>query len=186
MKYNAMKITYKLVLSALFLDVGLILPFLTGQIQQVGNMLLPMHLPVFLCAFVCGWQYGGMVGLILPIMRSFIFGMPVMYPNAIAMALELAVYGLVAGLIYEMLKKRTIVTVYASMIPAMLMGRIIWGIAQIILLGVAGNSFTWQMFIAGAFLNAIPGIILQLILIPVLMSMLHLIKRSRMRKVENG
>jgi len=181
-----MKMTYKLVLSALFIDIGLLLPFLTGQIPQVGNLLLPMHLPVFLCAFVCGWQYGGAVGLVLPILRSCIFVIPLLYHNVIGMAAELAVYGIVAGVIYQIAPRRNIVTVYTAMIPAMLMGRVVWGIAQIVLLGMAGGSFTWKMFMAGAFMNAVPGIILQLILIPALMSMLHLIRRSRSQKTENG
>lgn len=177
--------TYKLVLAALFMSIGLVLPFLTGQVPQIGNMLLPMHLPVFLCAFICGWQYGGVVGLILPILRSFVFGMPVLYPNAIAMSVELAVYGLVAGLIYQMIRRRNVLTVYAAMVPAMLLGRVAWGIVQLLLLGVAHNTFTWEMFLAGAFLNAIPGIVLQLILIPAIMSTLHLIKISKLQKADS-
>lgn len=168
-----MRRTYRLVLAALFMSIGLVLPFLTGQIPQVGKMLLPMHIPVFLCAFFCGWQYGVMVGLVLPILRSIAFGMPVFYPNAIGMAVELATYGLVAGLIYQMIKNKNVLAVYGAMLPAMIMGRIMWGLAQIVLLGIGGNSFTGQMFMAGAFMNAIPGIILQLILVPVVVSLLH-------------
>lgn len=174
-----MRTTYKLVLSALLIDVGLVLPFLTGQIPQVGNLLLPMHLPVFLCAFICGWQYGAAVGFIVPLLRSCIFGMPVLYPNAIAMAAELAVYGLIAGFLYKRINKRNIRAVYAALIPAMLLGRVAWGVIQIILCGLSGSLFTWQMFMAGAFLNAVPGIILQLVLIPAIMSMLHLMERSK-------
>lgn len=181
-----MKTTYKLVLAALFLNMGLVLPFLTGQVPQIGNMLLPMHLPVFLCAFICGWQYGGAVGLIVPVFRSFIFGMPVLYPNAIAMSVELAVYGLVAGLIYQLMKKHNVLTVYTALLPAMLLGRVAWGAAQLILLGIKSSVFTWQMFLAGAFVNAIPGIVLQLVLIPGIMSMLHLIKKSKSQRAKNG
>ncbi len=178
--------TYKLVLAALFMSIGLVLPFLTGQVPQMGNMLLPMHLPVFLCAFICGWQYGGAVGLILPVLRSFVFGMPVLYPNAISMAVELAVYGVVAGLIYEMVKKRNVAAIYAAMLPAMILGRVAWGIAQLILLGISHNTFTWQMFMAGAFLNAIPGIVLQVILVPSIMSLLHMTYKSKHQKAEIG
>ena len=140
-----------------------------------------MHLPVFLCAYICGWQYGAAVGFIVPILRSFVFGMPVLYPNALAMAVELAAYGLVAGLIYQMFKKHNVWAVYASLIPAMLLGRVVWGVAQVILLGFSESAFTWQMFMAGAFLNAVPGIILQLILIPAIMSMLHLAGKSKQK-----
>lgn len=182
MKCKAMKTTYKLVFSALLMDIGLVLPFLTGQVPQIGNLLLPMHLPVFLCAFICGWQYGGLVGLILPVLRSMIFGMPIMYPNAVAMSAELAVYGVVAGFIYARANKQNIRAVYASMLPAMVAGRVVWGLAQLVLLGMTDSAFTWQMFMAGAFINAIPGIILQLILVPGVMSMLHLIKRSKVQQ----
>lgn len=166
---------YKLALSAMFIAVGMVLPFLTGQIQQIGNLLLPMHIPVFLCGLVCGWQYGGAVGLILPILRSLSFGMPYLYPNAIGMAVELAIYGLMTGLIYNnILRRRNVFSVYIAMIPAMLCGRVVWGISQIVLLGIKNTTFTWQMFVAGAFLNAIPGILLQLVLIPAVMSTLNL------------
>mgnify|MGYP003100243466 CR=1 FL=1 len=81
--------TKQLTVSALLFALGLVLPFLTGQVPQIGNMLLPMHFPVFLCAFLCGWQYALFLGFLLPICRSMIFGMPHMFPVAIAMAFEL-------------------------------------------------------------------------------------------------
>ena len=92
------KTTQKITLSAMFIAIGIVLPFFTGQIRQIGSMLLPMHLPVFLCGLICGWQYGAAAGFILPLLRSFLFGMPPMYPMAAAMSFELATYGLVAGL----------------------------------------------------------------------------------------
>ena len=67
-----------LTLAAMFMGIGLVLPFLTGQIPQIGNMLLPMHIPVLLCGLICGWQYGLTVGLILPLLRYALFGMPVL------------------------------------------------------------------------------------------------------------
>lgn len=162
----------KLTLSALFLALGLVLPMLTGQIQQIGNMLLPMHLPVFLCGLICGWQYGGAVGFVTPLLRSVTFGMPPMYPTAIAMAFELSVYGAVAGFCYGRSRKQSVAAVYWSLVIAMLAGRLVWGAVQFLLLGLRGSEFTWQGFLAGAFLNAIPGIILQLILIPAVMAAL--------------
>lgn len=164
-----MKQTQKMVLSAMFLGLGLVLPFFTGQIPQIGSMLLPMHFPVFLCGLICGWQYGLAIGAIVPILRSMTFGMPPMFPTATAMAFELATYGLVAGIIYMRAKKQSLATVYVSLITSMIAGRIVWGIVQICLLSIGGNAFTWQMFMAGAIVNAIPGIIAQLIIIPIIM-----------------
>ncbi len=167
------KKTKNLTLSAMFVAIGLILPMITGSIPQIGNMLLPMHIPVFLCGLICGWQYGLAVGAILPLMRSFLFGMPPLYPVAIAMTFELATYGFVAGFLYNHSKWQCVIALYRSMIIAMLAGRIVWGTAEVVLLGVAGNAFTWQAFMAGAVLNAIPGIVIQLTLIPALMVALN-------------
>lgn len=160
-------------LSAMFLAIGLVLPLFTGQIPQIGSMLLPMHIPVFLCGLICGWQYGAVVGFVLPLLRYTIFGMPVLFPTGIAMSMELLTYGLVSGLLYGISRWQCIVALYRCMFAAMLAGRVVWGIAQTFLLGVWGDGFTWQMFMAGAFLNAIPGIVLQLVLIPGIMIALN-------------
>lgn len=167
------KTVKNLTLSAMFMAIGMVLPILTGQIQQIGNMLLPMHLPVFLCGLICGWQYGAAVGFALPLFRSVTFGMPPLFPTATAMAFELATYGLVAGLLYGRSRWQCVIALYRSLIAAMFAGRIVWGAVQIVLLGLSGSSFTWQMFMAGALLNAIPGIIVQLILIPTVMVALN-------------
>ncbi len=174
--------TKNMTLAAMFLAIGLVLPLLTGQIPQIGNMLLPMHIPVFLCGLICGWQYGAIVGLVLPLIRYAIFGMPVLFPTGIAMSFELMTYGLVAGLLYGISRWQCVISLYRSLIAAMLAGRVVWGIVQVILLGISGNGFTWQMFMAGAFLNAIPGIIVQLILIPVIMVALNRTGLVRFRK----
>lgn len=166
-----------LVLAALFLAIGMILPFFTGQIKEIGNMLLPMHLPVLLCGLICGWKYGGAVGLILPLLRSVSFGMPSLYPTAAAMAVELCAYGLLCGLLYGLFPKKNLLAVYGSLIPSMLGGRIIWGLTQALLLGLSGKSFPLAAFWAGGFVNAVPGILLQLILIPLLMAAIQQIEK---------
>ena len=166
-----MKNTKNMVLAALFIALGLIMPFLTMQVREIGSMLLPMHIPVLICGFVCGWKYGLAVGFIVPILRHFTFGMPPIL-TAICMAFELATYGVVTGALYKKLPK-TKVSIYVSMIGAMILGRIVWGLVSMVVYGVQGNAFTMQMFMGGALLNAIPGIILQLVLIPVLVMALR-------------
>lgn len=162
----------KLVLAAMLLAVGIVLPFFTGQIPQIGNMLLPMHLPVLVCGLLCGWQYGGIIGFILPFLRYMFFAMPPM-PNGAAMAFELASYGAIAGFLYNRSRWKCIVSLYRSLIIAMIGGRIIWGVVRVVMLGMMDNAFSWKMFMAGAFLNAIPGIVLQLVFIPALMLVLN-------------
>lgn len=178
-----MRQTKKLVLSAFFMALGMVLPFLTGQIQQIGNMLLPMHIPVLLCGFICGWQYGLAVGFFMPLLRSALFGMPPLMPTAAAMAVELAVYGLVTGILYGKLPKKTSY-LYVSLFGAMIAGRIAWGIVGIPLYGMAGNGFSAQIFWAGALFNAIPGMILQIVLIPVIM--MALTRAGVLRDAEEG
>ncbi len=160
-----------LALSGLFLALCLLLPMFVGQIPQIGGMLLPMHLPVLLCGFVCGWPYGLAVGLIAPVFRSLLFTMPPM-PTAIAMSFELAIYGLVTGYLYQFVQGQR-GAVYRALIPAMILGRIQWGLVSAIIYGFRGSTFTWQMFVAGALLNAIPGILLQLALIPLIIAALE-------------
>lgn len=161
-----------LVTAAMLLAVGIVLPFFTGQIPQIGSMLLPMHLPVLVCGLICGWQYGGIVGFILPLLRYALFGMPPM-PYGMAMAFELVAYGSIVGFLYNRSRWQCIVSLYRSLVIAMIGGRVIWGIVRVVMLGMTENAFTWQMFMAGAFLNAVPGIILQLVFIPALMVALN-------------
>ena len=162
--------TYKLVLTALFLALCLVLPIITGGIPTIGNMLLPMHIPVLLCGLLCGWQYGLVIGFVAPLLRSVLFGMPPIYPVALAMAFELAAYGLIIGLVYTALHKRGLAALYGSLLVAMVGGRLVWGLAEVVLLGLAGKGFTLQAFLSGALLTAVPGIVLQLVLIPAVMT----------------
>ena len=157
--------TKRLTLSAMFLALGLLLPFLTGQIQTIGSMLSPMHIPVLLCGFVCGWPWGLAVGFITPLLRSLLFGMPPMVPIALAMAFELAAYGAIAGILYERLPKG-LPYVYLALVVSMLLGRAVWGIASYIIFSLQRGAFTLPMFLAGAVTKAWPGIILHLVIIP--------------------
>lgn len=157
----------RLTYAALYLAIALVLPFVTGQIPEIGAMLCPMHIPVLLCGFLCGWPWGMAVGFIAPLLRSVLFGMPVMFPEAVAMAFELAVYGGTAGWLCRVLP-RSRASVYGALIAAMILGRLVWGLVRLLLAGLEGSEFTAALFLAGAVTNAIPGIILHLILIPVL------------------
>lgn len=164
----------KMVLAAMFLALAIIMPFLIGQIPEIGSRLLPMHIPVLLCGFVCGWKSGLLVGFVAPILRSLLFGVPVLMPTAAAMAFELAVYGAVTGFFYHSAmvrryaEKHEWTAVYGTLISAMVLGRLVCGLVSIPLYGITGSSFSVSMFISSAYLNAIPGIILQLAVVPIL------------------
>lgn len=167
----SMKSTKHLTLTALFLALGLILPFFTGQIREIGNKLLPMHIPVLLCGFICGWKYGLFVGFTTPLLRFVLFSMPVM-PKALIMSFELATYGATSGILYQILQKSKF-RIYISLIGSMILGRIIWGFATFLTYHFGGTSFTLPMFISGCLLNAIPGITIQIVLLPILILFLE-------------
>ena len=157
----------RLVYASLFLALALVLPFLTGQIPQIGAMLTPMHFPVLLCGFLCGWQWGIAVGFAAPLLRSVLFGMPVMYPMAVCMALELATYAAVAGMLYRVFpKKRRFL--YVSLIISMILGRLVWGLARFLCAGLDISTFGLSAFWTGAVAMSGPGILLQLLIVPVL------------------
>lgn len=156
----------KLVYSALFLALAMILPLLTGQIPQIGKALCPMHLPVLLCGFLCGWPWGLAVGFAAPFLRFAIFSAPPM-PNGIAMAFELAAYGFFSGVLYRRLPKKPY-GIYLSLICAMIGGRVVWGIVRFLVAGLQGSAFPMSAFLAGAVLNSVSGIVLQLVLVPLI------------------
>lgn len=158
-----------IVLAGLFIALGLVLPFLTGQIPQIGSKLLPMHIPVLVSGFVLGGPVGALVGFITPLLRSIIFGMPPLFPTAAAMAFELAAYGYLTGVFHRLFPRRT-VFLYITLIFAMLGGRVVWGMVSFMLYGLGGRPFDWDIFIAGAFGTAILGIIIQLVIIPLIVA----------------
>ncbi len=175
----------RLVLAAVFLSLGMVLPLLTGQLKEIGDTLLPMHLPVMLCGLICGYGYGGVVGFCLPFLRSLIFGMPPPYPNAVWMAVELATYGFVIGFLYSRKKEHKFWYLMVSLVSSMLAGRVSWGIAKWLLLATKGKAFTLGAFFVGGFVDAVPGIISQLILVPVIVIIyLKITKKQRSGRVK--
>ena len=157
----------RLVYAALCLALCMILPFVTMHIQTIGQALSPMHLPVFLCGFLCGWPYGLVVGAVAPLLRSVIFGMPPLFPTAAAMAVELAVYGFASGLLYKLFPKK-IPYVYVSLVIAMIAGRICHGLTMFAFMGFDPSKYGFSKFIAADFTGTLPGIVVQLVLIPVI------------------
>lgn len=164
--------TVNLALAAMFLTLAFVMPFLTGQIPQIGSMLCPMHIPVILCGYICGAPWGFLVGAIAPLLRSFALGMPPLFPTAFSMAFELAVYGLMSGLLYRLLpKKKT--SIYLSLVISMTAGRLVWGIVQFFCMGLDTSKFGFSAFWAGAVVNALPGIAIQIVLIPIIIALLE-------------
>lgn len=158
----------RLVVSALMLALALVLPYFTGGIPAIGNLLLPMHLPVLLCGFLCGGGWGAGVGLAAPLLRSLLAGRPEFFPTAFSMAFELAAYGLVSGVLWHKVK-HTVPMIYASLVTAMVAGRLVWGAVRFVLAGLTGSSFPFSAFLSGALLTAVPGIVAQLVLIPLIL-----------------
>lgn len=169
MRDNAVK---KMVLAAVCLALCMVLPSLIGHIPQIGSALSPMHIPVLLAGFLCGPWWALAVGALAPLLSFGLFGRPPLFPTGVAMCFELAAYGLVSGLLYARLPKKT-VNIYVSLIAAMLLGRAVWGVVRVVLSGVSGSAFTWAAFLSGAFLGAVPAIVLHILLIPVVVMALR-------------
>ncbi len=143
-------------------------------------MLCPMHLPVILCGFICGWPYGFIVGIIAPILRFVTLGMLPLFPIGFAMSFELATYGFTAGIFYNVIFRKLIknnnIQIYLSLICSMIIGRIVFGIVMFILMGLGFADYSFSIFFTGTIINAIPGIILQIILIPIIIILYNKIK----------
>ncbi len=162
----------KMILAASFLALSYVMPFLTGQIPEIGSMLCPMHIPVLLCGFVCGWKWGLTVGFTAPVFRSLTLGMPPLFPVAVSMAFELAAYGATAGLMYAVLPRKK-PYIYLSLIVSMIAGRLLWGASMLVCSGIGGVTFGLSAFWAGAIANAVPGIVIQIVLVPVIVMLLE-------------
>ncbi len=157
--------TRNIVVSGLLLALGIIIPSIFHTTGIPGNIFLPMHIPVLLGGFLLPPFFAFLLGILTPIINSLITGMPVMFPMAVIMVFELGIYGLVASLLYRRLEFSIIISLIASMI----VGRIMAGIVVFFLIIL----FTVQMdpiiFVKAGIMTGLPGIIIQLILIPTLM-----------------
>ena len=164
--------TRDLVLAALFLALAFVLPMITGHVPQIGNMLCPMHFPVLLAGFVLGGPWGLALALPPRCSARCCSGCPRCTPLPSAMAFELATYGAVAGFMYRKVQ-HTLPMIYATLVTSMVAGRLVWGAVRFVLAGLSGSSFPFSAFLSGAVLTAVPGIVAQLILIPLIVAALQ-------------
>lgn len=155
----------KLTVAALCLALCLVLPFLTANSIALGNMLSLMHIPVLLCGLTCSWPLGLLIGFLAPLLRCFLLGAPPVM-IAVPMAFELAVYGLITGLLYPRVKGKK-AGIYLALIPALVTGRIMAAAVKFSMLGLGYlQSFTLGQFVQAYLVIQWPGILLQLVLIP--------------------
>lgn len=174
-KYLKTTNTQKLIYTAICIAIGLILPQITKliPIANIGAIISPMHIPVLLSGFLCGVPFAAFCGMVLPPLAFLLTGMPPLYPVGISMIFELGTYGALTAVLYRATKGK----IYPSLIGGMLGGRIVMGIVNAIIFGVAGNPYGVSAFISAAFINALPGIVVQLIVIP---AIVYALKRARL------
>lgn len=168
-----------IMVSGMMLALAIVLPIFTGSIPVLGQAFLPMHLPIIICGFICGPKYGGLVGFVAPLLRTLLFALPPLYPVAVAMSFELLTYGLISGFMYQSLKHYNLLGIYATLFTTMLAGRLIFGLVNTILLGLQSTPYSFKVFVSAAFLSGIPGIILQLILIPMIVFATNQVSKRR-------
>ncbi len=163
---NKLSTLTKCAITAVCMALCVVLPMGLHAIPNAGTLLSPMHIPVLLCGLVCGWPFGLLCGLAGPALSCFITGMPGMGYLPIMM-IELAVYGLVCGLAMHFIRTGYVTAdLYISLITAMLTGRIIAGASRALIF--AAGTYSWKAWATGYFVSSIPGIILQLLLLPTL------------------
>ena len=170
MNKSIIKMTY----TALFIALGLVLPMVFHMIPHAGNLISPMHIPVLLCGLICGFPYGILCGVVTPLLSSLLTGMPnvVSLPS---MLCELAAYGLVSALLMQFVRTKNIYAdIYISLIGAMLAGRLFYGLVNALIFRV--GQYSLGIWATAAFLTAIPGVIAQLILIPLIIITLQTAK----------
>ena len=158
--------TKRLILAGLCVALGIVLPVAFHSVANAGSIFLPMHIPVLLCGLICGWPYGLACGVLAPLLSSLITGMP---PMAFlpSMLCELAVYGFVSGLLMRYVKTgKLLADLYLSLVGAMLLGRLVLGLLNAVLFHA--GEYSVALWTTSAFVTALPGIVIQLAVIPVL------------------
>ena len=171
-------VLYRMIVTAILLAVGLVLPFLTGQLQSIGQLISPLHIPALICGLTCGPVWGGLLGAMLPLVRMSLFGMP-MLPVALPMTFELCAYGVAAGLLYPALYRiirKALPAMLSALVVSMICGRIVGGAAKALLLAggvISGAPLTFQAFIAGYFTGTAVGAVIHLIVVPAIVMALE-------------
>ena len=159
----------KLVFTAACAALCLVLPMAFHAIPNAGQVILPMHIPVLLCGLICGWPYGGVCGLIGPFLSSILTGMPpaAMLPS---MMVECCVYGFTSGLLMKHVRTGKAVTdLYISLVSAMIAGRVVAGFAKAWIFTPGVSPFAW---VTTSLVSGIPGIVIQLVLMPLVVTAL--------------
>ena len=177
---------YRLLITAILLAVGMVLPFLTGQLQSFGQLISPLHIPAFICGLTCGWGWGAALGFVLPILRGLIFGMPPFPAVGLPMDFELMFYGLVTGLLYPLTRKafkdKRLVAMLVSMLVAMIVGRCAGGIAKAVMMGLQNQGYAFSTFIASYFTGTVVGAVIHLLVCPLIVLALEKAKLSPLSK----
>ncbi len=158
--------TKRMVTAGLCAALGVALPMAVHSIPNAGSILLPMHIPVLLCGLICGPWYGLACGLLAPLLSSLITGMP-SGVYLFSMMAELMAYGLIAGACIRLIRRGgTMKRVYLALIAAMLLGRIAYGLMNSLIF--KAGAYSMELWLSGAFITAAPGILVQLIIIPII------------------
>lgn len=157
--------TTRLCMTGILVALGVFLPMVFHSVGISGSIFLPMHIPILVCGCICGARLGALCAVLTVLLSSIITGMPPIYPVGLYMIPELIVYAVSFGLL-----KKAKVNVYFALILSMILGRITLGVAQIILFGFMSQE-SFFAFLISAFVTALPGIVLQLAIIPFIITM---------------
>ena len=162
----------KITLCAISIALCVVLPSAFHVFGPVSSVLSPMHIPVLLCGLVCGWPYGAFCGIAGPLLSSAITSMPGL-AYLVHMVPELCVYGLVCGLLLKLVRTGNLYgDIYCALVPAMLLGRVAGGVVRTLFMMGSGQSYTLALWVSAYLVQALPGIVLHLVLVPALVVVL--------------
>lgn len=138
----------------------------------LGFVFSPMHLPVLLCGLLCGWPYGAFCGVAGPVLSSVLSTMP-SPAQLVHMVPELCVYGLAAGIGMKLIRTgKTVPDIYLSLLPAMLLGRMVGGAVQAVFYFSTARSYSAALWVSSYVVGTLPGAVLQLLVLPALVLVL--------------
>lgn len=167
-----------ILLAMVFLALSIFLPKLCENVPGLESILLVAHIPIYLCGFVCGGPLGFAMGMVSPVLRSVIFGVPELYPDGVAFMFEYAFYGLLAGIFFDTFRcsmgNHRVAASYLALLVAMVGGRAVWGLVMLLIALFSPTvGFSWDAFVYGAFTGELAAIVLHIVIVPGLVAQMR-------------
>ena len=159
---------YNISVAGLLLSLGILFPLVFHILKIGGNVFLPMHFPVLIAGFFLPWELSGLVGLLSPLL-SFLFTSMPPVPTVFTMMGELLVYGALTSLLFRNAR----LGIYPALILSMIFGRLVSLLLNWLIISlIVGKNFDFLQVASALFVVGLPGVLIQLVLIPLLVKLI--------------